>query len=241
MKKIICAAAILLCSYANAQIELMDYAEEPIPDNYTFTTSTTGTYAKMNFLVTNTSDAEIKLQIRVDEITNSSGEDFQLCFYNCYTSIEEGTSYPPGSAVTIAPGATTPTGDHFINSYGGDDGVSPVSAKFTFVQVDDEGNVLEELYKINYQYVPQLSVSDAGKLQQLGISNVNTLVESQLNVDASEATTMEIFNLNGQLVRKHKLEASQQSINVSDLTPAMYVVRFTDSNNKSAQIKIAKK
>lgn len=239
MKKLLCAAALMLGISLQAQIAVTT-GGAPITNDQTFTYSTLDANAKLSFIVTNTSAEPIYLKIRVEEITNSNGASFQLCFGGlCYFSIVEGNIYP-NNALLLQPGGSNAAGDHFWN-YNAGDGVSNMDFRFTFVQTTSTGTPIADLLSVNYQYQPQLGTGDFQNLQSVGVRNVNTLVGSTLSVDSAEALKMEILNLNGQVVRRENVSAAQQSFDVSSLSAGVYFARFTNNDKQSASVRIVKK
>lgn len=238
-----CAAAILFCSLSQAQISVTTYGQT-IENNEVFTFNVAGTGAELPFNVSNDGDSDVYMRIRLDEMTNSTGANFQFCFGEvCLFSVAEGSIVPPPQTyppLEIESGGITSAGSHMWNSNTGD-GTSVMTFKFVFEQYDANDVYLNDVLTMYYVYNPQLSVETFQQLNKVGIANVNTLVESQLDIDATGASTMEILGLNGQVLRNQKLVAGHQSVDVSDLASSMYVLRFTNSDNKSAQVKIIKK
>ena len=74
----------------------------------------------------------------------------------------------------------------------------------------------------------------------MGIVVNNTVVKSTLDVTASQNVKVDIVNLNGQVVKKAAIAAGTQAVDLSGLSSAVYFARFTNAENKTAQIKIVK-
>jgi hypothetical protein len=240
MKKLISAAGLFLCTFVNAQIVVTTNGN-PIANNQTFSYSTTTIAAELPFIVTNNNDEYINLKVRIDDITNTNGSNVQMCFGGlCYFAITEGAIYPTNFAVTIDPGMSTTVGDHFWNINSGDGSNYPMQYKFTFIQVNDAGQYMNDVLAINYIYNPNLATNNVGDLAQAGITKMNTLVSNTLSFESTEAGTIELFDLNGKLAVRQNVQASAQTIDVSNLAPAVYVARF-NVGGKSAQVKIVKK
>jgi len=243
-------AAILFASFANAQgdIEFTTNDGATISNNqvFTFNTpySTDNESAKMLLHVKNTSETEtLRFMVKVLEITNNSwgveAEEVQLCFSTlCYNSIEANHIYP-NNPVTLAPGDSNHPDDHFLNSNLGTNGTG-VTYKFKFVEVDAEENELGDLLTFTYQYAPTASVSDFTNLSNMGVNVKNTVIKNQLEVDASVNATLQVFNINGQIVKTVALNSGSQFIDLSNLTTAVYIARFTTSTNQSSEIRIVK-
>lgn len=246
MKKIILIAGLFFCSLTQAQdgIAFTTNDEAPITDGQVFIHTTTDeATAKMLLHVKNNTDATFLFKVRVDEVTGNpeAGMDMnlQFCFSQlCYFSIVPNHIYP-GNPVSLEPGASNDPTDHFWNAYPGD-GTNPVIYRFTFIQVDEDGNQLAELISFTYKYMPTAGVTDISTLQNMGINVNNTVVKSQLNIDATTNATMQLVNINGQIVKTAAIINGSQSLDLSALSAATYIARFTTEDNKTSTIRIVK-
>jgi hypothetical protein len=240
MKKFILAAGLLLFGFMNAQIAVTTNGQ-PITNNQVFTYTTVNAMAELPFIVTNTSESDaINIKIRVDEISNTDGTNCQLCFGGlCFFAINQGIIYPTNFAVTLAPDESTVAGDHFWNTNPGDGSSYPMQYKLTFVQVDDNGLYMNDLLTLTYIYNPNLATPEFG-MQQAGIARINTLVGDAVSFEATQAGTFELIDMNGKTVISRKVEPGFQAINAQSLTSGIYVARFQNGANQSAQLKLIK-
>lgn len=254
MKKIILFAGLLFCSLTNAQ-EIVSVVNDgvEIEDGQVFTFNQTHTLQvpqEVKVKVTNLTDANINLKMRMESITNNSeGQNLQFCFAAfCYNDAQEGTTVPPEmdptpeGYITLAPGASNPNGDHFASGYTGDTQGEPVEYTIVLLQVDAEGTQIgEPLRTFTYKYdANAMSVDDFNSLQNMGIALNNTIVKEELNLNSAYNATMQIYAINGQLVKTAEIRTGAQSLNLSDLNAAVYIAKFTTEENKTAQIRIVK-
>lgn len=243
MKKIILMAGLLLGSMVQAQEISVTGNGTVITDGQEFTyNSLEESESELTLIATNISDENINIKMRLDEMTNTNGQNVQFCFGElCFFSVSEGSMVPTNaSGVTLEPGETNNPNDHFWNNNPGIDGTSAVEYVITFVKVDDEGEVIDDLLTFTYIYQPTLSTTDINTLQNMGISLNQTLVKEQLEVTTEYAGTMDVYAVNGQIVKSVALASGYQSVNASDISAGIYIVKFTNTNNQTHQVKIVK-
>lgn len=244
MKKIILLAGLLFTGLTQAQVIEVTGNGQPITNGQTFTfnTLTPQATSELNLIVTNISDEPINLKLRMDNIENNSdGEPLQFCFGGfCYISVNEGSMAPANtSGLTLQPGENNGDGDHFWNSGAGDT-AGPVSYQMSFVRVDNSGTVLETLLTFNYVYQPTMGVNDLASLGNIGITVNNTMVKDMLSVNASQAATMEVYGLNGKLLKTVAVTEGAQAIDLSALNTAVYIAKFTNRDKQSSSVRIVK-
>ena len=234
-------ALLSACGFSQAQITVTTNGSQ-ITNNQVFTYHALDTSAELPFIVTNNDpDNPINLKIRVDQIQNSDGTNLQLCFGGlCFFAITQGVIYPVNFPVTLESGQSTTVGDHFWNSNPGDGSTYPMVFQLTFVQVDDNGAYLNDLLTFTYRYSPNLGVSDFSSLQAAGVNKINTLVSQNIQVETTESGTLDILDLSGKTIVSRHLQAAAQTIDLSAAPTGMYVARFTNDRNQSAQVKIIK-
>ena len=250
MKKIILLASLLLAAVTtNAQIISLEGNGELINDGdvITFTQLANGEEhdpAYLSLVATNVSNQDINLKLKMDSMVNAENlpaDMVQFCFSVCYYTVYEGMTAPEDTeGVTIAPGATNNTSDHFINAYAGDNG-NGVEYHMSFIQVDAQGNQIgDALVSFTYKYAPTADVEDFASLQNMGINVKNTVVKNQMDVTANQNATVQFYNINGQVVKTAAIKNGSQSIDLSTLSTAVYIARFTTAENKTSQIRIVK-
>lgn len=244
MKKIILFAGLLFAGLTQAQvIEVTTTGNTPIEDGQVFTFNSLG--ANLPLVVSNVSNQPINLKLRMDSMENANGnsEYVSFCFWqSCYFTVIQGGMVPAsGPGMPLAAGETTTTDNHFANSYAGDTSGQPVTYNLSIVQVDDNGAVMgDALISFTYKYQPTMAVNDLASLTKMGITVNNTTVKDMLNLNASQPATMEVYGLNGKLLKTASLVDGAQSIDLSGLSAAIYIAKFTTAENRSSSIRIVK-
>lgn len=254
MKKIILFAGLLFCSLINAQEVTVQSEGVEIEEGEVFTFNQLHTLSvpqEVKIKITNTSESALNIQMRIESITNNSeGQNVQFCLAeNCFFAIQEGTTVPgvtgstPNGYMPLAPGASNNGEvDHFASGYAGDTAGEPVEYVIAIIKVDAEGTQIgEPLRTFTYKYdANAMSVDDFNSLQNMGIALNNTIVKEELNLNSAYNATMQIYAINGQLVKTAEIRTGAQSLNLSDLNAAVYIAKFTTEENKTAQIRIVK-
>lgn len=143
------------------------------------------------------------------------------------------------AGLILQPGESNTDADHFWSANPGN-GTDPVTYSISLIQVDDNGETLAVLRTFNYVYSPTAGLTDFSALQNMGITVKNTVVKNQLEVSANQNATLQLININGQIVKTVAVKNDNQVIDLSGLTSAVYFARFTTAENKTAQIKIVK-
>ena len=241
MKRIILLATILCCSITQAQVSIKGNGTE-ITEGQVFNSNVlSGPGSKIILVVTNNSDADVHLKLRADAVSHPTNENVQFCFGEmCYYDVSAGNKVPNGlTGLTLGPGETNPSGDHFESQNAGN-GVDPVSYSFSLIQLDESGATIAVLRTFSYVYTPTAAIDDFTSLQNIGINLGSTVVKNQLDVTTTNAATLELYNLNGQLVKTVTLAQGAQSVDISSLSTAVYVASFTTENNKKSKIRIVK-
>jgi hypothetical protein len=244
MKKIILLAGLLFCGATQAQgLVFTTTGGAEITQNQVFTFSTQGVDAKVPLWVENTGTETIHFKIRVDEITNNieggnTAGELQLCFQPlCFFNITEGNTYP-NNEITLDPGETNNIDDHFFSANDGNGGT--VTYKFTFIQVDQDENHIADLRSFTYQYIPTMGISDLTSLTDMGITVNNTIVKDALSINASQPATMDVYALDGKLLHSTTIAEGSQSVDLSGLSAAIYIAKFTNRDNQSSTIRVVK-
>lgn len=245
MKKILLIAGLLLSTLTQAQIAVTS-AGNTIDNGHEFVFNAMGATAKLPFLVTNNTSETVYFKMQMVSITNNTSgpnnkaDNVQFCFgANCYTIIGTGNYYPNVPLELAANGGHNDPADHFVNEYAGD---IPGDVTYTFrvLQVDANSNVLNELTTFSYRYSPTASNADFAALQKMGINIGSTVVNNALEITATQNAKMELFSINGQVVKNVAISSGSNSVDASALAAGVYIVRFTNEENKTSQIRIVK-
>jgi len=241
MKKIILLALFALSSSLQAQVVSILGNGDEITEGQTFTFHDISERARINLIVTNLSDEPINLKLKANSISYPTNMNIQFCFgTECYFNISTGSTVPSlDYGLTLDPGESNPEGDHFQSANPGN-GTDPVTYSLSLVKVSDSGEILEVLRTFSYVYAPTAGLTDFSALQNMGITVKNTVVKNQLEVSANQTATLQVININGQVVKTFAVKNDNQVIDLSGLTSAVYFARFTTQQNKTAQIKIVK-
>lgn len=240
MKKMMLVVCLAF-GFAQAQITVHTNGSE-ITNNQVFEYNTLTASAELPFIVTNESeDNPINIKVRVDQIQYSDGTNLQLCFGGlCFFAINQGTIYPVNFAVTLEPGQSTMAGDHFWNSNPGDGVNYPMTYRLTFVQVDDAGVYMNDLLTFTYRYSPALGLSDSDPMAAAGLAKISTLVKQDIQIETTESGRLDIIDMSGKTVLSRHVEAAVQSVDFANAPAGIYVARYTNGQNLSAQVKILK-
>jgi len=249
MKKIILLLALAIGSIAQAQIVVYGNNDTVITEGYVYTASTLNSLtgdAKLSIIAQNQGSETVYIQLRMNTIENGTNntDKVQFCFQQtCYFSVATGNVVPAVSELAqkgIPAGGQNNVMDHFISEYQGDTPGQPVKYNMSLIKVDVNGNLIETIVNFAYLYQPTASVKDITALQNIGISLNNTVVNNQIDVNATTAAKLELFNVNGQIVKTVNVKAGYQSIEASALSTGVYVAKFTTTEGKSSSVRIAK-
>lgn len=187
------------------------------------------------FKVTNTSSQDIYMRIFVDNLNNTDGSDFQLCFAGvCLNSVTLGSGYPNNAAM-IAPGATNVAGNNFWNQNAS--GSPAMSWTFRFQAFDAVGNQIGTPLSVTYNYDENLSVEES-ELSKIEI--FPTVASNELTVLSNENLTATFYNLLGKRVKQVAIESGEVKIDVSDLASQSYIVQFVNTEGNLITKRIVK-
>jgi len=238
---------VLLFSVFTMKAQFSVYSEEvgSIADGdvLEFGTVAHDSEANFSFKVFNESDEPIKMRVKAVSIENTDGSNFEICFGMCYYSVVEGMTYPLDTStegyVTIQPGESQiADDDHFWNQ--DTQGINPdedISYVFEFQQLDDSGYFVEETLTFTYTYSRTLDVKKHDS--SFGVKIVNTLINNgKLSVQAQKPAGLEIYNLLGQKIKSSQLRTGMNTIEISDLSSQIYLVRIRNAQGELQTSKI---
>ncbi|NRD20857.1 T9SS type A sorting domain-containing protein [Winogradskyella eckloniae] len=238
-KKLLFMSLVLTSLLSSAQFEVRDKSDDSIVTDgqvLSFSESGTDTTADYNwkFKVTNTSGSDIYMRIFVDEMINSDGSDFQLCFNGiCLNSISLNSGYPSTPAL-IAAGSTNSAGNDFWNQ--STSGIA-MSWTFRFQAFDASGNTIGTPLSVTYNYDSSLNIEES-EFSNLEVYPTST--KDELTVSSNEDLSVEIFDLLGRSVKKTNVTSGRDSINVANLSAQPYIIRFTNEAGQTITKKIIK-
>lgn len=239
-------AALACGAMMNAQITVNKQGGGQINDGDTYTTTSIAAANqfqgnKLNFVVVNNSEETIYTAVRVNSITNNdAGSNLQLCYNICLYSIAAGTIVPQYPAeYPLEPGASSQGDNHFFNQNPGTVAGEDVVYNLSFVLTDENNTVTSAPITFTYLYSPTAAVTDINGLKNMGLNLGNTLVTGTLELDATVTGEVQLFDMNGKLLKSANITTGRQSIDVAGFTNGMYFARFT-AGGKKADIKIVK-
>lgn len=230
---------ILTTSITNAQIEVKEYnTTNVIANNQVLSFANAGCgYSdpcNWKFSVTNTSSENIYVKIFVDQLVNTDGSNFQLCFAGvCLNSVSLGTGYP-SNAVMIAPGASNGVGNSMWNLNPASTS-TPMSWVFRFQAFNSLNSPIGTPMTMTYSFDPSLSLADS---EQLNVEVYTSQDSKELNIVSQEQLFIEFYNILGQKVKYSETTASNNTIDVSELKSQPYIMRISNNQGKKIIKKI---
>lgn len=218
----------------NAQFSMTTHADEPIENNQTFSFNTTEeAEAKLGYIVHNDSSELILMKAEVAELTGTDGTDFEICFGgSCYFSVTDGQIIPQ-SPVAIQPGQIQGMFDHMWNK----STANPyIEVKMKFYTVDSFGNPTGEPFYVNYVYNENLGVNDLSSNVKSQVKN--TVVRDYLALDLTEMSNINIYAMDGKLVKSLQANQGDTQLNLSNLNKGQYVVVVKTASGEVTSTKV---
>lgn len=249
MKKVVFLLVCLTSSLSFSQMTMKKLDGTPINNGDIFTYSVTGNStdvstsdpAYLGFKIYNSSASNINVKMKLMSMTNATGSNLQFCIDPiCVGTISVGSSYPSGNPSVIPANGQNGNFDHFVNSYAGN-GTAPVEYVLKFYMVNSFGGEIGTPITITYKYDPTLSSPDFNDLKSAGIVLKSTLVDSQIEFEATTGGTSEVYDINGRLITNSRYTTGYNNITVSNVNTGVYIVSFTTDEGKKASMKIIKK
>lgn len=200
--------------------------------------------AKVLFTITNTSNATINMRIKAVSIINTDGQNAQICLgFTCYNNVIEGETYPIGNTLTLAPGETSETNGSVPPLFWNQDPTSdnpdePITYVLEFQQMDAAGLFVQNTLTYTYKFIPA-SMAVAQHEKSLDAQIVSTLISNgRLAIKTQKPVQVQVYNLLGQQVKNASLDNGMNTINVSDLTAQVYLVRLYNQQGQTKTQKI---
>lgn len=238
MKKIFLNFSLFLLTLGSvhAQIDLIDEDGNVITDQQEFSFGTIeDSEAKLHFAIRNNTDQDIKVQGEVVAIEGSDGTLANFCMGVCLPTAMVGEVVPPdGHPVAANSTDENYAGIYFLNM---DDTNDYIKYTFKVYQIDVTGNEVGTPIHVNYIYNADLSTNDR--------SLENTKIYPTINngnffIYLQEKVEINIFNIQGKLVKSFSSERGKRSIDLSNQVTGVYLVQLKASNNATVTKKIIK-
>jgi hypothetical protein len=240
MKRILPLVFIFIGITSYSQISLSRHNGTPITDGQVIAFNTIAfPAAEMDFYVRNLSTTTTtNVKAICESLVNNDGTGFEFCFGNeCLSYVEEGERYP-STPVVLAPNGVNGEFDHFLNTNAGTG--LPQDYVFRFYQINGSGVEVGNSITMTYRYDATLSIDDINQLETSGVIVKSTLVSNELSLDVLKPSQMAMFDITGKLVNNSKLQYGLQTVNVSSLSPGVYVLKFTSAEGRVSTKKIMK-
>ena len=238
MKKIIIVIALFCSSLSFSQMTMKKMDGTPILNGDVFTYTSLGNSdflssdpAYLGLKIYNSSANPINVKMKLISMTNADGNNLQFCIDPvCVGTISVGSSYPSSQNSVIPANGENGNFDHFINNNPGN-GTSNVEYVLKFYMVNAFGGEIGTSITFTYRYSPNLSVA-TNDLANAGISVKSTLVNSQVEFDATSNGSAELYDINGRMVSTVNYVSGYNSVAVSNLNSAVYILNFTTEEGK---------
>ena len=225
MKKLFTLLTLGLCSLSFAQFSFSYRNGAEIPNGAVIAFGThSQPSAELQFHITNTTSTEIDVRIKCLSITNATGVGFQLCYGGlCHDNIVAGGIYPDYQFF-IEPGDHNGNFDYFVNNNPGDGQVQEYL--FEIYALDLSGFPIGQTRTFTYKYDQNLSSPVFESLKDAGVTVHSTVIEQVLGVQVENKTSLEVYNINGQLVKTYSLQNGNHQLEFNHLNSGVYLARF---------------
>lgn len=247
MKKINFTIILFACLafYGKAQIALAKEDGTAINNGQIIAFNTTDEVpANLHYKIKNTSASPINFRIKITDIKNADGSNFQFCYLNlCLPFVSVGSVYPPNTkpAIPIAANSELSTGYTMWNSDTGS-GVFPIDYELKYYMVDDFGDEVGTPVTFTYRYDPSgtLKVSEVKKDHHSFAELSDTMVRNKVQVIAKEDISYAVYSMEGRIVLEGKLKKGNDQIETSLLRSGIYMVVLKNNKGESVSKKIIK-
>ena len=244
MKKILFSALVFFAFSvnANAQFTVSKTDGTPVSSGQTLTfSSIVLAEASLSLKIINTAAGNINVKITCQSMTNTDGHLMEVCFGpDCYPTTSVNQLFPSTGSVNIAVGGVD-ISSHFFNNDLGISTTTPVDYVFKIYQVNGLGAQIGTPFIFTYRYDASLSINTNNLLNAKSVNLKSTTVENNLDIEVNLRSEFTIYDLNGKLVLANKLENGVQSIDISNLSSGLYLIKFTDSKGDTSSLKFIKK
>lgn len=248
MKKIIVVIACFCSALSFSQMTMKKLDGTPILNGDVFTysalgdpeTASSSDPAYLGFKIYNSSATAINVKMRLISMTNADGNNLQFCIDPiCVGNLTVGNAYPSSGNSVIPANGQNGNFDHFINNNPGTNANGTVEYVLKFYMVNGFGAEVGNSITFTYRYASLGLLSNT--LETAGINVKSTLVKSQFEFDANSNGTAELYDINGRMITSVNYISGYNTVDVSNLNAAVYVLNFTNQDGRKAALKIIKK
>jgi hypothetical protein len=216
--------------------DIFTYSVLGDPNNITSTDP-----AYLGLKIYNSSASSINVKMKVISMTNADGTNLQFCIDPiCVGTISVNSTYPSSGPSVVPANGQNGNFDHFVNSNAGD-GINPVIYVLKFYMINTFGAEVGNSITITYKYDSTLSTTSFNDLKNTGIALKSTLVDSQIEFDATTSGRSELYDVNGRLVSSTRYTSGYNYVDVSNLNASVYIISFITDEGKKASLRIIKK
>lgn len=239
MKKLLPFITLCICSFSFAQFTFSYRNGAEIPSGSVVTFNTFNALsARLDFHITNTSTVPLDIKIKLVSTVNVTGDNFQLCYGEfCFDNIVLGTAYPDYEFI-IQPGQNNGNFDYFVNNNPGNG--QPQEYVFEIYALDTSGFPTGDIKTFTYKFDQNLSSPTFEALSNAGIQIGSTILSDFFAVSVENTTSVELYNVNGQLIQRHSLNQGSHNIAVQNLSSGLYLAKFSIGNIQQT-VKLVKK
>lgn len=245
-KIIILVLCFFLSILSKAQILLVKDDQTPISNGQVLTYNTTDeNMATLHYKIVNTSYNPIKVRIKVMNIQNATGNNFQFCYLStCLPSIAVNAVYPSNSSSAInidAYSETSSIGYNMWNSNAGS-GTFPIDYTLKYYLVDNFNNEYGAPFIITYRYDPSsvLGTNEIKSEQHPFAEIQTTVIKNNIHITSKENISYSLHNTEGRLLFTGNLKKGESTIDTSTLNSGVYLLHLKDSQGNSLSKKIIK-
>lgn len=244
-KNLLTSIVVLAFSFsAFAQFTVSRTDGTPVNNGQTLTfNSIVYAQSSLALKINNTSMGAINVRMMCQSITNTDGQLMEVCFGpDCYATTSVNQIFPAinVSPVNIAIGGVDAS-SHFFNNDIGISTTTPVDYVFKIYQVNGLGAQIGTPFIFTYRYDATLSNNTVVGLNTKGVTVKSTVVENNLDFEVNSKSEFTIYDLNGKLLLANKLETGAQSVDVSNLSSGLYLIKFADPIGDTSSLKFIKK
>lgn len=236
---------VFLSVYGKAQLTLAKEDGTPINNGGVITyNSTEENQATLHYKIINTSASNIYVRVKVVDIVNATGSNFQFCYQNtCLPFVSLGAVYPGNlkPAISIPGNSEVSSGYTMWNSDTGS-GTFPIDYVLKYYLVDDFNNEYGTPVTFTYRYNPNatLAVNDMEKSKASFAEISTTSVKSGITITSKENISYVLYTIDGRTASAGSLKKGKDIIDASNLARGSYIVFLKNNQGEIISKKIMK-